>query len=814
MWEAGLKEFIFTPLVNGGKKLGVLFFDSETEGTYTEGHFPLFEAIANQLAIAVANILANEEILERERETRVLLGISESIASIHGMAELLQVIHQKIKPLFGFDSPGLFIVNQEENYSCDLTVLTPGITNDAINLKAAAVDLPEKVPYRGSNVEQVMQLEGAHLWNWKEAYEQSGMGHPYLPICFEHGLVYAIVCPLKVGGTKIGFICLNATEDRFTPKQLPFFAAIADQVAVAVANILANEEILEREREKTLLLEVSQAIAKIDNKVDLLHSIDALLQPIFHHSDAGVLVADREKKYVVDYHALYADVIPSTPEAQMMNAVAREQGFIRIPLAGSLVEWAMGQPPMLGKLADLLESGYDAPYLSYEIEHGLTHYLCAPLTVSGNTFGFFDLLFREVHQPDVSRLPLFAQITDVIAVALSNILAKEEILEREREKSRLLEISQAIASVQEPKQLLKVIYDTIRLVFPFADAGLFVIDKEVYHRDLVVDEQVLDTTAVTTLTQQEISGRLHRHPAIEYFMAHGPVVRPLAEVYEQFPGHPHYPSIQAAGYQHILGGPLRQGSQTIGMLCFFPQAGRVYTAKDFNLFRAICDQVAVAVANILANEEILEREREKATLLSISEQLATIRDKHDLFTVIFEKLKPVFGFDEAVVVLCDEERQYTRHLHTATNASAKQNEHYQFIMSERVPVAGTPYEEFLFNEVPKIYSYQYLSGQYPHHVGVKILKDFGLLESVFMPLRYGGKVLGTFEFHTAKQGRFSESQMPLFRNVADQVAVAVANILANEEILEREREKSQLLEITELIAQVKGHRRPAPADCG
>jgi GAF domain-containing protein len=83
-------------------------------------------------------------------------------------------------------------------------------------------------------------------------------------------------------------------------------------------------------------------------------------------------------------------------------------------------------------------------------------------------------------------------------------------------------------------------------------------------------------------------------------------------------------------------------------------------------------------------------------------------------------------------------------------------------MSEPVPVAGTPYQEFLFNDTPRIYTYPYLAERYPDHVGVNILYDFGLQESVFMPLRYGGRVLGTFEFHSQALGRFSESQLPYF----------------------------------------------------
>jgi GAF domain-containing protein len=123
MWEAGLREMMFTPLVTGGRKLGVLFFDSQREGTYTKGHLALFKAIAGQVAVAVANILANEEILEREREKALLLSLSEDMATIRDRDDLWRVMMEKIKPLVGFDDAVLLILTEDlTEYSFVLTM--------------------------------------------------------------------------------------------------------------------------------------------------------------------------------------------------------------------------------------------------------------------------------------------------------------------------------------------------------------------------------------------------------------------------------------------------------------------------------------------------------------------------------------------------------------------------------------------------------------------------------------------------------------------------------------------------------------------
>jgi GAF domain-containing protein len=295
----------------------------------------------------------------------------------------------------------------------------------------------------------------------------------------------------------------------------------------------------------------------------------------------------------------------------------------------------------------------------------------------------------------------------------------------ERE-SVLLALSTALAGIRERKELFGTIIEKIRPVIPVDDTGLLVLDKTgQYWQDWTNVDNYQGHAASTQLKQLGYDGLLPVDRWMEYTLKHTGIMT-VGKFKEQYPEHPFGPVMWEASLREMMFAPLVHRGDRLGVLFFDSQQEGTYSETHLPLFQAVADLIAVAVANILANEEILQREREKTTLLSISEHLATIRDKHDLFSVIFQKLRPVFKFDEAVVVLCDEERQFTRHLHTTHNPGYQHNDHYQFIMTEEVPVAGTPYEELLFNDVPKIYSYQYLSKQYPHHVGVNILKDFGL----------------------------------------------------------------------------------------
>ena len=568
------------------------------------------------------------------------------------------------------------------------------------------------------------------------------------------------------------------------------FRAIADLTAVAVANILTNEEMLEREREKQQLLLISNDLANVRVREDFWPVLNHRIARVFGESDTATLyflkpdgklfygAQYKHESFVLTHGSLLSAMradgslpVEGTPFEEILAA---EGVFTR-----SVGQWSERYPDFWGlELCRLLS---------------ITELILSPLRYQGKTVGCW-LLGSTTGYSNQEKF-LHKAVTDQLSVAVANILANEEIIEREREKTQLLAISQAIAAVQEPGQLLRVVYQTIRPVFPFADAGLFVPDKDGTHRDLLVDEQVLNDPAAVALVTQQLGGKLPAHEAVEYFMAHGPVQEPLATLYGRFPGHPHYPAIQAVGYAHVLGGPLRQGGQRIGMLCFFPQPGTTYGAADLILFRGITDQVAVAVANILAHREIREREREKAILLSISEQLARVRNKEELLAVMLENLKPIFGFEEPVISLYDPGMEYVQH-HNLARGEKLESPFYRQLVCRKVSLQDSPHQEFITYPGPRIIDFDHFGRTYPEHPGIKVMQQLGLVQSCIMPLRQQERLLGMLEFHARRKDQLGKHQLSLYRILADQVAVAVANILASEEILEREREKSLHLSVT------------------
>jgi hypothetical protein len=151
--------------------------------------------------------------------------------------------------------------------------------------------------------------------------------------------------------------------------------------------------------------------------------------------------------------------------------------------------------------------------------------------------------------------------------------------------------------------------------------------------------------------------------------------------------------------------------------------------------------------NILANEEILEREREKALLLSLSEDMASIRDRQDLWRVMMEKVQQLLPHDESPqVFVLDETTNTMRALLIAPSDEAERTVEYQAHMAPGTAFSyrGTPFEEALAARTPQVFSYAYFQQHYPDYWGTRIWAQVGIAEMLAVQLSYAGTTMGMF----------------------------------------------------------------------
>ncbi|WP_194777648.1 sigma-54-dependent Fis family transcriptional regulator [Pararhodonellum marinum] len=811
--EVGYKEGLVTVLKSNGITYGTFWLNSLKKNHFKQEHFNLFEAIAAQVSVAVANILAQEELVNENRTKAILLDISEHIAAIDNRKELFTTIINEIKPIIPIDDTGILVLNKAGTHWQDWTNIENFQETDA----AKNLNLAGFTDYIPLDHFTEIAFNSTGIFSIKEVIEAN---HPFATIMTDAGLKEFMFTPLISHGKTIGSLFFDSqTQGTYSPKYFDTFKVIANMVASAVSNILSNEEIKEREKEKSLLLDISNSISQINNKVDLLKSINELLWPIFHHDDAGFSIVDKDHKYFIDYHNLYSQEIPYLEEAKFFNGEVYKGVYNvedgTIPFPDSIVEHYMYRKPEIGKLKDVLSLNRNTDLLKLEIEHGLVYYICSPLTTGGKTLGLFNLLFKEENKPNAASLSLFTQIAEIMALAFSNILANEELLEREKEKDILLNISQKLSNTTKADELLQVIIREVKPIFNFYDTGVLVIDenaKGVY--DLSVVYPHIDNSEVNDFLNNKGYYKDNqllplKNSVVEWILQQFdtkklPIVFNYQKDYSTYSDGHLLEDLKKGGYISAWMCPLVQRGKIFGVFSLNFTKHQTIPIEKETLLLALADRIASSLANILTKEEILESEKEKSVLLSLSESIATIRDTNELWKVMIEKVKPILGFKASVsTIYSPDYSKYCYYLFSSDVVSNELPENLKKLFHVYVPIKDTS-DEWVLQQgdvcTLTLEEKKPLARSNPE--SIEILRTAGIEFNLYIKLKVGGKIIGVQHYHFESRENIAEKTISLARSITDLIAIALANILANEEILKREIEKSRLLKISGAISRI------------
>lgn len=719
----------------------------------------------------------------------VLLKISQAFTAIQDRKQLFRVILEDIKTVIPFDTAGLFIINQEENLFWEL--LEEGTLND-LQDRLAKSHLLGPWPFLGNHPDSWIYTEKTTVF---EIEEQSILyPNPQWELIKEAGLQELVGSSLKIGSEKVGLICfLNEDKGKYSASHFNFIDSISTQLAVVLSNILAQEKIIREKSFKEKLLSISEAVASIQDRKHLLKVIFQRIRPILAFDSFGLFVLDDSGKY--HYEIIDADTTNQDP-AQVL--VEKHLGANTLfEQAGSAVEEIMTKGPSTFQIKDLRH-----PQIQYMYQAGLRHIIGGPLKQAGTNFGMICFSSNQEDFYSDNDLSFFKAISEQIAVAVSNILVNEKVLQEKQFKEKLLSISEAIANIQDRKHLLKVIYECIKPVFSYDEFGLFVVDKENDYHYEIIDAEIMNYAPGQVLLERHLGTYTqfkHAGSAVDKIMKEGPKTFLIKDLLHL---HPHAEYMLESGLQQLLGDPLRHGGEDFGMICFNAYQEDFYSEKDILFFKAISEQISVAVNNVLANEKVLQEKSFKEQLLSISEAIASIKDRKHLLRVIYQRIKPVFPYDEYGLFVLDSTREY----------------HYEIIDAEMMNYApgqvkieqnlglgakhlhrGSGVDEIMDKD-PNIYDINYFLGRHPQ---IPLMKAAGIQEIIAGPLKYAGEAFGVLAFTSYQKKFYTEEHLPFFKAISEQMSVAVKNVLANEEIQLREQEKTSLLEISELLAEVR-----------
>ncbi len=238
-----------------------------------------------------------------------------------------------------------------------------------------------------------------------------------------------------------------------------------------------------------------------------------------------------------------------------------------------------------------------------------------------------------------------------------------------------------------------------------------------------------------------------------------------------------------SGLTEALSAPLFDRDEIIGAFTLFSEKKNTFQPENFRLIQNVSSQLSIAVVNILANENIRQREKEKEILLSVSSDIANTREKKDLLHVINSKMKNLFYFTHSAIGIFNADRKTFRLFLLDPGSKSVTHPDYQKVVTNPAhPFKDGVFDKTIESDSPIFFDLESFSQTSKIPVYLRINKDFGIKESVMIALRKDGENIGVLGLFSDRKGSFSSNNLRIIEGISNQLSIAVSNILANEKI--------------------------------
>ncbi len=643
----GFQSGLFLPvqLENIGK--GWIFLALKSTHGYLHNDLDLLVRLVPSLSIAMVKAYAQEALVQREKEKSILLKISNQLSLVNDRKELWALVSKTLKEIINFDVGVVATLERDGKAFRILLSTAPRDMNNNPEYKAlgAKTEL-----LAGSPFEYIFKKEGVFEFH----LEELELLHPnYLGVKMmrEYGLLHTVGIKLCKGDDFIGqaYFHFNNKQDIDSSK-FGLLKSIGELLSIVVANIMVNEQIQEKEQEKSLQVEVVNAITSTKNKTKAFLNLANVINKVipFHTFsiafpfDIDCLTGFKKNKQgtLVEWHNVqeilaYAN-IDLLAYQNMLNEIAASGYFSKAHIC-------------IGKEHEALCRNFKISALHHECI-GARSALYLPFLFHGQNISVHIYLnSQEAYGFTEKDLKLLQVIVSPLSLALENLFAFEDIEQREREKSILLNLSNAINNIKDKQKLWVEIVNQLQPVFGFERDFTFVYlitpDRE-HYRFFLLNKSALDdkSLAFGNLFLQEfpIKGAPY-----EEVMKRSVWMFAIENMMDKYPHFKGFKQGLDSGQRQTAIIRLEHGGEVIGSLHLNAKSVDCFNDGHIPLLEAIGKQISIAIANILANDKI---ERQLKEITGLKKQLEAENE------YLQEEVVTAYNFDE-IIGISDQMQQ-------------------------------------------------------------------------------------------------------------------------------------------------------------
>jgi phosphoserine phosphatase RsbU/P len=410
---------LVAPLLFGGRVLGVLDVQSDRQNAFSDDDLFLFEALAGSVAIAIRNAnLYRSESWRRQ--------VADSMQDVAGLLSAGIDLDQVLEAI---------LTELERNLACDAAAIWL-LQGGALCLSAAhghatemcIGDFSPGTPW----LRQALDADQPIIRTPDSPSEPMGATLGFPPD------YSAIAAPLRAGDQRLGVLTLaHRTPGRYGTASQAMVAAFASYAAVAIENTRLYQTAQEQAYVSTVLLQVAEATQSLVTLDEVLETVVRLVPMLAGVNLCALFLWDESDELFVPY-AAYG----FSPEQQ----AAFDQWYVASGDVPAFDDLLFDKAPVA--LPDPV-----SPALHFESA------LLLPLLARGEVMGAMLVDYRRDQPGELNeeRLAIMRGIAYQTAAAAENARLLEERQEEAYVSAALLQVAQAVVSLNELDDVLDAI---------------------------------------------------------------------------------------------------------------------------------------------------------------------------------------------------------------------------------------------------------------------------------------------------------------------------------------------------------------------
>ena len=718
-------------------------------------------------------IALEKEVRKRVTQLQLIGGITQKIASILDLDELLHEVVHLVGDTFGYYYTSILLVEAGSDKLILRAVSGPFETQiDRLRLKIGQEGITGWVAHSG---EPLLVNDVSHEPRYYPTEESKDTRSE-------------LAVPIKLKGEIIGVLDVQSVElDALDQDDIFILQTLADQLAVAIENARLYAQAQARSRYLETLQQVNATLRSTLPLSQVLETVTQGAGKALNYIGSLITVPDATGERLTlgavwGSQFLGAAVQHTGLEMASFSLplTAEKNPIVWACLSGELQAWngeperivVSIKPAISPKLARVIRRAMGAKGVA-----------CVPLPVGKKVVGVLVVFSPREQFSDEERAMLLG-LADQAGLAIENARLYQETVRRLKETETLGAVTTALTRSLDLDQVLQSIVDSATRLIPTSTSGV------IHFADEAAGKLIPQATSAP-----EANVRKAEMPIGEGIAGLAMQEKRLINVPNVEEDPRFLPLDTGTLKKSLLAAPLLIDGDCIGILSLNSDRVGAFSADDERLLTTLAAQAAIAVRNARLHQEVQRRVEELIFLNRVGRAVTSSLDLEQILATVMEETVLMLGTEAGSLLLLDE----------ASNElvfEAAVGPRSEKIKSLRVPlgqgIAGWVVREGQRLLVPDV-------GKDPRfYPGIDGGTGFVTRSLLAVPLKVKGKVIGVIEAVNKTEGYFSQADVALLSAMAQPAAIAIENAQLYKDLQDRmeelKRTQAQLIQSARLAA--------------